>query len=70
MATKPEKDDGTVSGEHMLHKAEEYVKNPTKMDEFSKEREAKEKEAKDKAEAKKGQTGHAPAAAPAKDEKK
>jgi hypothetical protein len=66
MATKSETEkDGTTSGSHLTHKAEEYVKNPTKISEFTKEREAKEKEAKEKAESKKGQTG-GPAPAPAK----
>lgn len=51
MATKSDETnkDGTTSGTHMLHKAEEYVKNPTKMGEFTKERKSKQKEAKDKA---------------------
>jgi hypothetical protein len=46
MATKPDSE-GT-SGAELLRKAEEYVKNPTKMADFTKEREAKEKAAKGK----------------------
>jgi hypothetical protein len=43
MATKPDSE-GT-SGAELLRKAEEYVKNPTKMADFTKEREAKERTA-------------------------
>jgi hypothetical protein len=41
--------DGGVSGAHMLREAEEYVKNPTRIKEFTKKREDREEDAKKKA---------------------
>lgn len=64
MATKNENDreekdpvkdskDGGVSGAAMLREAEEYVKNPRRMKEFTKKREGREADAKKKADEKK-----------------
>jgi hypothetical protein len=44
--------DGGVSGAAMLREAEEYVKNPTRMKEFTKKREERTADAKKKADEK------------------